>query len=48
MIALREAGFERGLRTLREMLSNELVLIVFLSGKHTATSEHFSTSVEPF
>ena len=46
MIALREAGFERGLRTLREMLSNELVLIVFLSGKHTATSEHITTSVE--
>ena len=28
------------------MLSNGLVLIVFLSGKHTATSEHISTSVE--
>ena len=28
------------------MLSNGLVLIVFLSGKHTATSKHISTSVE--
>ena len=48
VIALREAGFERGLQTLTEMLSNGLVLIVFLSGKHTATSEHISTSVQPF
>ena len=28
------------------MLSNGLVLIVLLSGKHTATSKHISTSVE--
>ena len=28
------------------MLSNGLVFIVFLSGKHTATSDHISTSVE--
>ena len=28
------------------MLSNGLVLIIFLSGKHTPTSEHISTTVE--
>ena len=40
-------SIQRGLQTLIEMLSNGLVLIVFLSGKHTATSEHISTSGGP-